>query len=96
MCLLQSAQREDASATRLFRTLWLYASLHKLVDPTTPLSSTFAMGAAGDTGPGEVNPEWQQAAGRLAAVTPLLVVGTDNYIEDDMVERLQVRVLLAA
>jgi hypothetical protein len=49
------------------------------------------MSAAGDGSPGEVNPEWQQAAGRLAAVTPLLVVGTDNYIEDDMVERLQVR-----
>lgn len=35
--------------------------------------------------------EWQAAAGRIAAVTPLLVVGTDSYYESDMVERLKVR-----
>lgn len=34
--------------------------------------------------------EWQAAAGRLAAVTPLLVVGTDSYYEADMLERLKV------
>lgn len=34
--------------------------------------------------------DWQLAAGRLAAVTPLLVVGTTSYFEADMVEKLKV------
>jgi hypothetical protein len=37
-----------------------------------------------------VSPEWQAAAGRLAAVTPMLVVGTDSHQEADLVERLKV------
>jgi hypothetical protein len=94
---LQSAQREDASTTRLFRNLWLYTAMHKLVNPAAGIAAitddinaaAAAAGAAGKAG--GVVAEWQLAAGRLAAVTPLLVVGTDSYIEADMVERLKVR-----
>jgi hypothetical protein len=91
---LQSAQREDASTTRLFRNLWLYTAMHKLVNPAAGIAAISddinAAAAAGKAG--GVVAEWQMAAGRLAAVTPLLVVGTDSYIEADMVERLKVRV----
>ncbi|KAF8068220.1 PI4KA1 [Scenedesmus sp. PABB004] len=76
----QSAQREDASTTRLFRSLWLYSAMHKLVAPVPRGEAGSAAGVA----------EWQAAAGRLAAVTPLLVVGTDSFHEADMVERLKV------
>uniref|UniRef100_A0A383V936 1-phosphatidylinositol 4-kinase n=1 Tax=Tetradesmus obliquus TaxID=3088 RepID=A0A383V936_TETOB len=93
---IQSAQREDASTTRLFRNLWLYTAMHKLVNPAAgitafsdePFAAAAAAGLPGKTG--GVVAEWQLAAGRLAAVTPLLVVGTDSYIEADMVERLKV------
>ncbi|WIA31066.1 hypothetical protein OEZ86_001095 [Tetradesmus obliquus] len=96
---IQSAQREDASTTRLFRNLWLYTAMHKLVNPAAgitafsdePFAAAAAAAAAGLPGKtGGVVAEWQLAAGRLAAVTPLLVVGTDSYIEADMVERLKV------
>jgi len=83
-CLSQSAQREDNSTTRLFRSLWLYTAIHKLVSPSA---------AAHTSLPADLQWEWQVAAGRLAAVTPLLVVGTNSYFEGDMVERLKVRVI---
>ena len=47
--------------------------------------------AAAEGGRGGINAEWQEAAGQIALVTPLMVVGTDSYIETDMVERLKVR-----
>lgn len=93
----QAAQREDASTTRLFRNLWLHAALHALVDPSLPVdpanpASSFAgFGAEASGGLGlAFDPEWYGAAGRVAGVTPLLVVGTDSYLEADMVERLKV------
>lgn len=82
--ILQTAQREDASTTRLFRSLWLYTAAYKLVNPAAGLT------AGGSGGIGGSAQEWQVAAGRLAAVTPLLVVGTDSYHQADMVERLKV------
>lgn len=63
--------------------------MHKLVLPDAGVTSHSH--ATGSDGRGDVVPEWQLAAGRLAAVTPLLVVGTDSYHEADMVERLKVR-----
>eukprot|EP00878_Enallax_costatus_P012821 GHUV01013388.1.p1 GENE.GHUV01013388.1~~GHUV01013388.1.p1 ORF type:complete len:2087 (+),score=705.77 GHUV01013388.1:215-6475(+) len=83
---IQVAQREDASTTRLFRNLWLYTATYKLVNPSTALVA----GASSSSSAGSSVQEWQIAAGRLAAVTPLLVVGTDSYHEADMVERLKV------
>lgn len=83
---IQSAQRQDASTTRLFRTLWLYTSLHKLVDPEAGLDAAAASGGSADAD----RAEWAAAAGRLAAVTPMLVVGTDSHQEADLVERLRV------
>jgi hypothetical protein len=66
--------------------------MHKLVNPAAGVAAISddinAAAAAGKAG--GVVTEWQMAAGRLAAVTPLLVVGTDSYIEADMVERLKV------
>lgn len=86
--LQQSAQREGASTTRLFRSLWLYTAMHKLVNPA---AGTSAGSARSPAAPGDVQWEWQVAAGRLAAVTPLLMVGTNSHFEADMVERLKVR-----
>jgi hypothetical protein len=69
--------------------------MHKLVNPAAGIAAiaddinAAAAGLGGKAG--GVVAEWQLAAGRLAAVTPLLVVGTDSYIEADMVERLKVR-----
>lgn len=89
---IQSAQREGASTTRLFRSLWLYTAMHKLVSPAAGTNA-----AAGVSVPaGDVQWEWQSAAGRLAAVTPLLMVGTNSNFEGDMVERLKVRVVALA
>jgi hypothetical protein len=74
--------------------------MHKLVNPAAGIAAiaddinaaAAAAAAAGLGGrAGCVVAEWQLAAGRLAAVTPLLLVGTDSYIEADMVERLKVR-----
>lgn len=80
--------------------------MHKLVNPAAATAAALpgddgssaggagvaaAGGGLGKGGlAGGVNVEWQGAAGRLAAVTPLLVVGTDSYHEADMVERLKV------
>jgi hypothetical protein len=89
--LQQKAQHEDASTTRLFRSMWLYTAIHKLVQPSAGTSAAAGASAAAAAGGGDVQWEWQQAAGRLAAVTPLLVVGTNSYFEADMVERLKVR-----
>lgn len=86
--LPQSAHREGASTTRLFRSLWLYAAMHKLVIPSAGTSAGAAGGSAAAAA--DVQWEWQVAAGRLAAVTPLLMVGTNSYFEADMVERLKV------
>jgi hypothetical protein len=86
---IQRAQREGASTTRLFRSLWLYTAMHKLVSPAAGVS--VAAAAGGGVAAGDVQWEWQSAAGRLAAVTPLLMVGTNSYFEADMVERLKVR-----
>jgi hypothetical protein len=84
---LQRAQREDACSTRLFRNLWLYTAMHQLV---TPAAAVSAAAGSSSSSSGGMAAEWQLAAGRLAAVSPLLVVGTDSYIEADMVERLKV------
>lgn len=62
----------------------MYTAIHKLVSPSA---------AAHTSLPADLQWEWQVAAGRLAAVTPLLVVGTNSYFEGDMVERLKVRVI---
>jgi hypothetical protein len=88
-CYMQSAQREGASTTRLFRSLWIYTAMHKLV---TPSAGTTAAAGAAAAAAGDVQWEWQLAAGRLAAVTPLLMVGTNSNFEADMVERLKVGV----
>jgi hypothetical protein len=67
--------------------------MHKLVSPAAGIAAItddIMAAAAGGGKAGGVVAEWQLAAGRLAAVTPLLVVGTDSYIEADMVERLKV------
>jgi hypothetical protein len=64
--------------------------MHKLVSPSA--GTTAAAGAAA-AAVGDVQWEWQLAAGRLAAVTPLLMVGTNSNFEADMVERLKVGVL---
>lgn len=85
---IQSAQREGASTTRLFRRLWLYTAMHKLVSPAAATNAA----AGGSVPAGDMQWEWQSAAGRLAAVTPLLMVGTISNFEADMVERLKVRV----
>jgi len=74
--------------TRLFRNLWLFTAMHKLVLPDAGVVWS-SHGNGNDSRSGVV-PEWQVAAGRLAAVTPLMVVGTDSYHEADMVERLKV------
>jgi hypothetical protein len=108
----QSAQRQDATTTRLFRSLWLHTALFRLVSPVAgiapaaeaaPDASSAAAAAAAaaaaraaGAGAGGVVPEWQVAAGRLAAVSPLLVIGTDSYHEGDMVERLKVCLRLCA
>jgi hypothetical protein len=63
--------------------------MHKLVIPSAGTSAGAAGGLAAAAV--EVQWEWQVAAGRLAAVTPLLMVGTNSYFEADMVERLKVR-----
>lgn len=55
-----------------------------------PLGGLAAGGVGSASSVGSSVQEWQVAAGRLAAVTPLLVVGTDSYHEADMVERLKV------
>lgn len=86
--LPQSAQRKDASTTRLFRSLWLDTAMHKLVNPAAGTAPAAAAGGAAAYG--DVQWGWQSAAGRLAAVTPLLMVGTNSYFEADMVERLKV------
>jgi len=72
---VQDAQRHDATTTRLFRSLWLYIGLYHLANPRVPRSGT---------------EEWQSAVGRLAAVTPILLVGTDGLQQADMTERLKV------
>jgi hypothetical protein len=60
-----------------------------LVHPTAVLASGTGSNAAADSG--SFNAEWQEAAGQIALVTPLMIVGTDSYIETDMMERLKVR-----
>lgn len=89
---IQSAQREGASTTRLFRSLWLHTAMQKLVSPAAGTNAA----AGGSLPAGDVQWEWQSAAGRLAAVTPLLMVGTNSYFEGDMVERLKVRMAALA
>lgn len=80
--------------TRLFRNLWLYTAMYKLANPAAGVSTAWGAAGAGAAGEGaaadRAAAEWQVAAGRLAAVSPLLVVGTDSYYEADMVERLKV------
>lgn len=66
----------------------MYTAMHKLVSPSAGTTAAAGAAAAGD-----VQWEWQLAAGRLAAVTPLLMVGTNSNFEADMVERLKVSVL---
>lgn len=60
--------------------------MYKLISPSA--GTTAAAGSP--TAFGDVQWEWQLAAGRLAAVTPLLMVGTNSNFEADMVERLKV------
>ena len=66
---------------RLFPKLWLYCALLHLVQPAAVLQ---AAGGAGDGSDGGaavgdgVNAEWQEAAGRIALLTPLMVVDGDG------------------
>ncbi|KAL4857248.1 Phosphatidylinositol 4-kinase alpha 1 [Chlorella vulgaris] len=78
---LNTAQEEDLLVLKLFRQLWLYCGVYDF-------AGLKAAASAQHGSSGRWPAEWRQAAGRVAAVSPLLIVGWEQYKPDELLESL--------
>ncbi|KAL4452207.1 hypothetical protein ABPG75_007869 [Micractinium tetrahymenae] len=91
---LNTAQEEDLLVLRLFRQLWLYCGVYDFgsLQQAAPAPQNgrrvTASHAPTSAAAGRWPPAWHGALGRVAAATPLLILGWEQFKPDELMENL--------